>query len=50
MTYLQVMPTDQTILGVDLGLVLALSIVLIVVILLFYRYKAIVNWITKQKI
>ena len=50
MKYLQVMPTDQAILGVDLGFVLVLSIILIAVIFLFDRYKAIINWIMKQKV
>lgn len=49
MKYLQVMPTEQTILGLDVGLVLTLSIVLIGVIFLFDRSKALVSWMTKRK-
>jgi len=49
MKYLQVMPPEQTILGLDVGLLLTLSIVLIGVIFLFDKSKVIVNWIVKRK-
>lgn len=49
MKYLQVMPTDQNILGMDVGVVLTLSIVLVGVIFLFDRSKAFFSWIAKRR-
>ena len=49
MKYLQVMPTDQPVWGFDLGLILAVSVVLIAVIALFDRSRVILNWIIKRR-
>ena len=48
MRYLQVMPPEETFLGFDVGLLLALSIALIAAIVLFDRSRAIVSWMTRK--
>jgi hypothetical protein len=49
MNYLQVMPTDQPTWGLDLGVVLTISIVLVAVIVLFDKSKTILSRISKRK-
>jgi len=49
MKYLQVMPTDQSAWEIDFGVLLAVSVALTAVIVLFDRSKAILNWVSKRK-
>lgn len=49
MRFLQVMPPEESILGVDEGLVLTLSVALIGGIFLYDRAKAVLTWIIKRK-
>lgn len=49
MNYLQVMPTDEVFFDSNIGFIIIVSIVLLGVIVLFDRSKALLNWVSKKR-